>query len=313
MSDTSPAFCSRFTTLNDPDSSDWTALASPSTHYGKFGLDPDQTLQLWEPDSQERIKSLVDTYVAARDAGVPSGGGLAFAINIDQSMFDVFTSRTLSGDDARGFDLVIDDSAGGSAPVLTKAPDANNRFSVSWGGGADERSIETSDGSFEAIAVSSASPPSRPRFASSAGDDAAAAVLIAAFHESHGEPRHAEHHVHDGTMIMFLSDADHVYGASAPLSPPASSSAPPAFAKLGLASHFSSNSLDDQLLLLTEGGHCYNSHSHNTRNIPLVCRPKTHPHTDACPQALDYSLGSFANFAAWIEADHDAALTPCNE
>eukprot|EP00959_Pyramimonas_sp_CCMP1952_P314230 6577753-Pyramimonas_sp.AAC.1 len=102
-------FCKRFTILNDPDTSDWAGMSSEEVHYGKFGLVNDVPLQLWEPDAQPTISGFVDGYVTGRAKGVPSGGGLAFAINVDIPMFDTFTSRTLKGAGARGFNVLVED------------------------------------------------------------------------------------------------------------------------------------------------------------------------------------------------------------
>ena len=52
-------------------------------------------LQLWEPDYQGTITGFINDYIDGRDLyNVPSGGGLAFAINIDPSMFDVLSTRS---------------------------------------------------------------------------------------------------------------------------------------------------------------------------------------------------------------------------
>ena len=269
--DSDAGLCSRFTILNDPDKSDWENLALPDVHYGKFGYKTDQTLQLWEPDSQERIDELIGTYTSSRDAGTPSGGGLAFAINIDQSMFDVFSSRSLTGSDARGFDMLLAGSEGASGAALTKM--ANNVFEVTWGDERDGRKIVTSDGSFESIEVQElgeASPP--PLDAPGAAD------------------------------VVFKTDGVFVYG----------STVTSGWKKVGVGSAFSSSTLHDQVLLVTEGNHCYNSHSHNTRSAPLVCRPKALPE-HGCGGALDYSLGSGENWVSWLEAEHDTTVTVCNE
>ncbi|GMH55578.1 hypothetical protein TrRE_jg9861, partial [Triparma retinervis] len=90
--DSDDGFCERFTILNDPDTSNWSSMSKNG--YGKFGA-RSAPLQIWEPDYQGKITSLVDDYLDGRDSlGTPSGGGLAFAINIDPSMFDVLSSRS---------------------------------------------------------------------------------------------------------------------------------------------------------------------------------------------------------------------------
>ena len=87
--------------------------------YGKFGADSTTPLQLWEPDFQPTIVEFIDNYLSGRDRHVPSGSGLAFAINTDIAMFDVFSSRSnLAGDEARGYDVDVESSEGGSAPIL---------------------------------------------------------------------------------------------------------------------------------------------------------------------------------------------------
>jgi len=64
--------------------------------------------------------------------------------------------------------------------------------------------------------------------------------------------------------IAFFSDGTYTYGSD-------TSMANPQEHKLGLGSHVSASFLDNQILLMTEGNHCYNSHEHNTISFPLVC------------------------------------------
>lgn len=53
----------------------------------------------------------------------------------------------------------------------------------------------------------------------------------------------------------------------------------------GIAVSFSP--LNNVLLLLNDGGYCYNSHKHNTRSLPSVCSSPPVP----TPYVLDYTLG----------------------
>lgn len=63
---------------------------------------------------------MVNNYLDGRDKrNIPSGQALAFATNNDPVMFEVFASGSnLEGEEALGYDLLVDNSEGGEAPFL---------------------------------------------------------------------------------------------------------------------------------------------------------------------------------------------------
>lgn len=106
----------RFQVLNDPESmSNWTWMVE--NNYGKFS-DGSYAYQLWEPDAQETILG----YIALYSSGTPHSSGFRFAINIDISMFRIYSVADsisypnvvpIEGSDANNF--IIDS---GSQPQL---------------------------------------------------------------------------------------------------------------------------------------------------------------------------------------------------
>mmetsp|Transcript_26686 Transcript_26686/g.44747 ORF Transcript_26686/g.44747 Transcript_26686/m.44747 type:complete len:622 (+) Transcript_26686:287-2152(+) len=308
-------FCKRFTILNDPDTSDWAAMATQANHYGKFGSG-NHPLQLWEPDSQAQIANFVNGYVTGQAKGVPSGGGLAFAINVDIPMFDTFTSRTLTGVNARGFNVVVEDGDP-TGPLRATDPklvyDSPNELTLQYWISitAIKRKLTMSPFTSlqvglpeedEVEALGGIDPPYEPRnprneyrenILEHLGDLPVASTSL----QEVGE-----------LSFIFVSVGGKVYGASKRSDELAFTN----FRLIGLGSSVHASSLDSTLLLVTEGNHCYNSHIHNTRAFPLVCDPKT-AREDACEYALDYSVGTAENWSLWLEQQPDAVLTPCNE
>lgn len=72
-------------------------------------------------------------------------------------------------------------------------------------------------------------------------------------------------------------------------------------------SMLSRTSQDAVIALISDGGYCYNSRSHNTRGAPMVCDQKPAP----CKEALDYTIGTMSQ---WIKLANDSELaTPCGE
>lgn len=84
----------------------------------------------------------------------------------------------------------------------------------------------------------------------------------------------------------------------------------------GLGSRATTAALGDVAVLVTEGNHCYNSHEYNTRTSPLVCEPQV-KEEDGCPEVLDYSVATAANWVTWLEEDRDEGegyvVTACND
>ncbi|GMI00850.1 hypothetical protein TrST_g5041 [Triparma strigata] len=297
--DSDESFCSRFTILNDPAAADWVGMASSG--YGKFGPDLSTPLQLWEPDSQSDITTFIDNYLSGRDAGVPSGSSLAFAINIDSAMFDVFSSRSnLSGDERRGYDVVVESSIGGKTPTLVPS-ETPGEFDLTYhtDTATYAKTISLSNpGSFSGTLTLTDSPTSTHLLPPHVLPPALQVKFanVTSFSTSNS--------------LSFVSDGEKVYASN--VSDPANPTEPKV---IGLGSFVSTSQLDDQLLLMTEGNHCYNSHKHNTRSFPLVCDTKTNPATDMCEEILDYSLASVANWQNWLEQaeDSDFTITSCNE
>ena len=174
--DSDEGHCSRFRVLNNPSTADWQSLGTEASHYHKFGYDSSTFLQLWEPDDQLSISSFIQSYVAGREAGTPSGRGLAFAINVDPRMFDVLSSGQIKGTYARGYDEIVGVGAetGSHRPVLflsnsggeeteeteEKHSDVKDvRFTMDYtidGRGRVRREISASSDSFQEIAISEA-------------------------------------------------------------------------------------------------------------------------------------------------------------
>ncbi|GMI17830.1 hypothetical protein TrLO_g14156 [Triparma laevis f. longispina] len=298
--DSDEAFCERFSILNDPDSADWAGMAG-GTGYGKFGVKEDTPLQLWEPDSQSVITDFIDTYLSGRDAGVPSGSGLAFAINIDSAMFDVFSSRSsLAGDERRGYDVVVEDSASGTSPTLTST-ETPGEFDLTY----------HTDTATVAKTISLSSPGS---FSGSLTlSDVASSTHLLSPHVLPPALKPLFSKVTSFSVendLSFVSDGEFVYVSN--ISDPANPTKPKA---IGLGSYVSTSQLDDQLIVMSEGNHCYNSHKHNTRSYPLVCDTKVDPSKDMCEEILDYSLATVSNWKSWLDQPNSAdfTITPCNE
>uniref|UniRef100_A0A7S0MXQ1 Uncharacterized protein n=1 Tax=Pyramimonas obovata TaxID=1411642 RepID=A0A7S0MXQ1_9CHLO len=307
-------FCRRFSILNDPDTSDWAGISAEDVHYGKFGLVRDVPLQLWEPDAQDVISGFVEGYMTGRTKGIPSGGGLAFAINVDIAMFDTFTSRILKGAEARGFNVLVEDGdTSGSLRAANPSlvyQSANEITLQYWmGSSAVQRKLTMTP--FTSLDVG---PP----------QDIDEALSFAGLYDSPRNEYHenireflrdfgavsvgsSSHQEIGEYSFIFFAAGGKVYAGSKHSDELAFTN----FRLIGLGSSVHATSLDNVLLLVTEGNHCYNSHGHNTRAFPLVCDPKTEP-GDACEYALDYSLGTARNWFSWLQ-ETNTVITPCNE
>lgn len=260
------------------------------------------------------------------DAGVPSGSGLAFAINIDSAMFDVFSSRSsLAGDERRGYDVVVEDSASGTTPTLTST-ETPGEFDLTY----------HTDTATVAKTISLSSPGS---FSGSLTlSDAASSTHLLSPHVLPPALELLFSKVTSFSVendLSFVSDGEFVYVSN--ISDPANPTKPKA---IGLGSFVSTSQLDDQLIVMSEGNHCYNSHKHNTRSYPLVCDTKVDPSKDMCEvsrergaseehavkliltrsntntqEILDYSLATVSNWESWLDQPNSAdfTITPCNE
>lgn len=317
--------CQRFTVLNDPAKKDWVGMAAPDNHYGKFGL-YNHSLQVWEPDSQSKIGTLIQNYLTGREQGVPSGTGLKFAINMDVAHFDVFTSRTLKGANARGFNLLLSSKDGATNKMLETNPSL-----VYQGPGEMLLQYTTSPRSqssaktqrvqqkvtitpFTDIQIGSPelipNPPDRTELP--------LALLSKAYID-----RYVRIHRHvtadeitswsaqpvGDYEFVFVAVQGKVY-ASVQHDENVDSTD---FRLIGLGTTVHASSFNDTLLLVTEGNHCYNSHAFNTRSAPLLCERLVDPHRHACPFMLDYSVGTAQNWLAWLSSGHQTVITPCNE
>lgn len=318
-------FCERFVILNDPARSNWTTMSAPDNHYGKFGGNTHQTLQLWEPDSQQEISDLMNTYMKGRNKGVPSGRGLKFAINMDVAMFDVFTGRVLNGtDQARGFNVLVDDHDTQHATMPSLVYESPGEMTLYYDAPGNvtfqkQRKRQLSFSPFTEIHVG---PPEGSKKTENnkvqrdLGSDYIS-PLHSVYNDTYGT------HIYDkfGDLLvaswskkdigeysfLFVAVEGKVY-ASTKLGKTDFTD----FRIIGLGTSVHASSLVDTLLLVTEGNNCYNSHIHNTQAAPLVCRPQTNPILHACEYAIDYSVGVAENWFRWLQRTQ-AVITPCNE
>ena len=316
-------YCERFAILNDPSSSDWASMSTKNNHYGKFGLSKNQTLQVWEPDTQENISALVDLYMEGRDEGVPSGGGLGFAINIDIAMFDTFTARSLSRtDQARGFNLVVDDDdthfARTPSPVYETAGEMTLRYYVP-GDESSQQQRRQRKLFFSPFTQIDVGPPRVDKEASVSLRSRFGLVSPLRSVDSDKDDAHIRSKFGQSTVaswsnqqvgdynFLFVAIEGKVYATAK-----RDETDDTDFRLIGLGTSVHASSLGDTLLLVTEGNNCYNSHIHNTRSTPLVCRPQINPLRHSCKYAIDYSVGTAENWFRWLQRTR-AVITPCND
>mmetsp|Transcript_21427 Transcript_21427/g.44637 ORF Transcript_21427/g.44637 Transcript_21427/m.44637 type:complete len:635 (-) Transcript_21427:70-1974(-) len=329
-SSTDDGFCERFTILNDQDSSDWHGMSSAG--YGKFGSSYDTPLQLWEPDYQGSITTFVNDYIHGRDVlNTPSGGGLKFAINIDPSMFDVLSSRsTLEGtEEARGFDKIVVGGEGGTSPTLTRAEDEqglwNLEFTVS--GMTAVKQVEIAEGTpqpFPSIGIKDISSfntsKSPSDFNLNNGN-----CLVKFNKRCIWEKKHRPHRVKfsgvmtsaasaplgDDSNLVFTSDGSRIFAGV-----DRSDGNEIEWRFIGLGNRVATAFLDDVVVVVMEGNHCYNSHHYNTRTTPLVCEPQVDD-ADSCPEILDYTIATKSNWIEWLSKDRGDkegyVVTVCND
>lgn len=334
-------FCQRFTRLNDSTDSDWKGMANSSVHYGKFGLQTNTSLRVWEPDKESDICGIIDTYSEGRDAGVPSGRELSFAINFDPAMFDVFVSGCVFGKEARGFNAVVGKRQNGNGetnPHLSAV--GENRFILSYeleNGVLVEEALDLSDGTFERLRMK----PLKGRV--DRANDNTSSVLVLndvatqclirwndtgqclwhpgakALPFSGSITSALLRAVHDNHIFVFACDGFRIYGAYLNRKNNATDYVV-GFHLLGFGKGLETSHLSDQLLLVTEGNRCYNSHSQNTQSHPLVCDVVEHPDESGCGNygMLDYTLGHVNDWIDWLSTpgvskSYTTVLTPCNE
>eukprot|EP00797_Seminavis_robusta_P032967 Sro752_g197190.2 (433) ;mRNA; r:26600-27898 len=285
-------------------------MAAADAHYGKFGLNRNQTLQIWEPDAQLEISQLIEGYLQGYHQGVPSGGGLAFATNTDQAMFDTFTARPLAGTrHARGFNLVVQDDRGATEPSLEYKEPGKVMLRYQTNQKQVERTLTFQP--FTKLEVGSPvhgilelGPTETSFFRDSSPRDIIQAELgTTAYHQLSSW---SVLKVLDYSFI-FAAVGGKVYAAANRDTYSASWD----FRLIGLGTHVHASSLNTTVLLVTEGNHCYNSHENNIRAGPLVCSPQEHTKRHACPFALDYSVATAENWFLWLQGTR-SVITSCN-
>ena len=315
-------FCERFSILNDPARSNWTAMSAQGNHYGKFGENKNQALQLWEPDSQQVIYDLMDVYIKGRKRGVPSGSGLKFAINMDVAMFDVFTARVLNGtDQASGFNLLVDDTQNATTPSLIYESPGEMTLYYHMPGNVTSQKQWKRKLSFSPFTKIDVGPPEGSKETDNILQHHLGSDYISPLHSVYNDTYGAHIYNKFGESLvaswskqdigeysfLFVAVEGKVYASTKHGKTDFSD-----FRMIGLGTSVHASCLVDTLLLVTEGNNCYNSHVHNTQAAPLVCRPQKNPILHACEYSIDYSVGVTENWFRWLQRTQ-AVITPCNE
>ncbi len=91
----------------------------------------------------------------------------------------------------------------------------------------------------------------------------------------------------DALLLLFLSVNDVIFGTAS-----VEDEAP--WVAVSTGRYFDVSATDGALMLVTDYGYCFNSHTHNTRSAPSVCQQAARP----TRTVLDYSMGLFED---WLE------------